>query len=279
MSALSGLLIGDEPNPCEGTSRTWIGWRLVVFRLRRALILVLGVDDVAFERGELLAQLASAMAAPPLGRPVAQSMAQGCRNIFGADGVSLTINNNSPDRLTLYASDVVSGRLEELQDVLTEGPCWDAYGSGSLVATDMGADASRAWPEFTDGAVREFGRFWLWCFPLRPADMTIGTISLYRTRAGGPLEDSPGREAAQFLADTVGAALTTQIAPEEVLEAPWPTRAKIHQATGMIAAQLRISPDDALALLRANAYALDVNLGAAADQVLNRTLSFERTTP
>ena len=43
----------------------------------------------------------------------------------------------------------------------------------------------------------------------------------------------------------------------------WSSRAGIHQATGMVIAQLGISPDDALAVLRAHAYAEDIPLDEA----------------
>jgi hypothetical protein len=84
-------------------------------------------------------------------------------------------------------------------------------------------------------------------------------------------------EAAQFLADTIGAALLRDPIPK--LEpgpdgGMWSARAEVHQATGMVIAQLRIPPDDALALLRAHAYAHDTTLAEIAHQVVTRELGF-----
>ena len=42
----------------------------------------------------------------------------------------------------------------------------------------------------------------------------------------------------------------------------------------MVTAQLRVSPADALALLRAHAYAHDTTLGEVAEQILQRRLIF-----
>jgi AmiR/NasT family two-component response regulator len=59
---------------------------------------------------------------------------------------------------------------------------------------------------------------------------------------------------------------------------PWASRSQIHQATGMVVAQLRLSPEDALALLRAHAYAQDSTLAEiAASVVQKRRLDFPIT--
>lgn len=51
-------------------------------------------------------------------------------------------------------------------------------------------------------------------------------------------------------------------------------RAKIHQATGIVVAQLGVDPDDALAVLRSHAFAGDTTLADIAQQLLVRQLSF-----
>ena len=54
----------------------------------------------------------------------------------------------------------------------------------------------------------------------------------------------------------------------------WPARAKIHQATGMVIAQLKVSPDDALILIRAHAYAQGTTVAAVASALVERRLVF-----
>ena len=51
-------------------------------------------------------------------------------------------------------------------------------------------------------------------------------------------------------------------------------RAEVYQATGMIIAQLAISPDAALATLRAHAFVHDRPIDAVARDVVARTLRF-----
>jgi AmiR/NasT family two-component response regulator len=57
-------------------------------------------------------------------------------------------------------------------------------------------------------------------------------------------------------------------------DGPWDSRAKIHQATGMVMAQLQITGGDAMALLRAHAYAGEMTLDDVAQRVLDKSLEF-----
>ena len=53
--------------------------------------------------------------------------------------------------------------------------------------------------------------------------------------------------------------------------------ARVHQATGIVVAQLAIAPDDALALLRAHAFAENATLDEIARVVVDRQLNFTNT--
>jgi AmiR/NasT family two-component response regulator len=48
----------------------------------------------------------------------------------------------------------------------------------------------------------------------------------------------------------------------------------VHQATGMVIAQMNLPPEDALAILKAHAYALNTTLADVAGRVLRRELDF-----
>ena len=69
------------------------------------------------------------------------------------------------------------------------------------------------------------------------------------------------------LADTVGLSLLGDL---DSLD--WAPRAEVHQATGMVTAQLRIPPGDALAVLRAHAYAQGTTVAAVASDLLDGRL-------
>jgi hypothetical protein len=100
---------------------------------------------------------------------------------------------------------------------------------------------------------------------MRVAGRVVGVLSLYVTtdHLARELED------AQFLADAVGMALLGQI---DSLD--WSTRSQIHQATGMVTAQLGIPPSDALAILRAHAFATSATLRSVAHDVIARRIVF-----
>ncbi|WP_246486320.1 ANTAR domain-containing protein [Kribbella qitaiheensis] len=92
----------------------------------------------------------------------------------------------------------------------------------------------------------------------------------------GATEVAEADDTAQFLANSVGVALLRDPSQGDGVEGAgaWSSRSRIHQATGMVIAQLRLSADDALAILRAHAYANDTNLADIADQVVGRRLHF-----
>jgi len=228
-----------------------------------------------FEHSELLARLAHAVSRPPPGRPLAQSLAQGCQEILETDGVSLTLYNSGVDRVTLYTSDPVADRLEQLQDVLTEGPCWQSYLTNQQVRTTLD-EQTPAWTEFTRTARTELGPLALFSVPMRQAGTAIGVISFYQQLPHGLIAGPQGPPVGQFLADAVAFSLTNHADVEEVLGLSWNKRARVHQATGMVVAQLHISVKDALALLRASAYAHNTTVADIAERVLNRTLDFGR---
>jgi hypothetical protein len=84
-------------------------------------------------------------------------------------------------------------------------------------------------------------------------------------------------DTAQFLADAAAStlirdplAVTMTAGPGEV--SGWSSRAVVHQATGMLVGTLRISVEDALAILRSHAFATGTELTVVARAVVERSL-------
>ena len=82
------------------------------------------------------------------------------------------------------------------------------------------------------------------------------------------------------LAAATGAALMRdpEAVDRDLLDGPWQSRAEIHEATGMVVAQLGLNSDDALAVLKAHAYAGETTLIEIAERVVDRTIHFFNTS-
>ncbi|MEV0283211.1 GAF and ANTAR domain-containing protein [Kribbella sp. NPDC050820] len=223
-------------------------------------------DDVV-----LVARLTALAAANSEPEGLALRMAQACQEFLGVDGVAITIENTSPRRTVLCATDAVAARLEDLQEVTGEGPCRDAYRLNEPIRLTLADD--RRWPVFSAAAFEAVGRLTTLSFPMRPEGPPWGAISMYVAPDREPTE-SPAT--AQVLVDAIGAVLLR--APAEALVAAGDLgddRTTVNQATGMVIVQADLSHADALAILRARAYAADQPLAAVAAQVVHRRISFK----
>jgi hypothetical protein len=228
-----------------------------------------------YNRTTVLALLARAVASSPADQPLAVRLCRASVDILDADGGAITLSSTRPERLTVSTSNGTSARIEDLQDVLGEGPGQDAFREGRAVVAHVDGDQGGPFPMFTELAGDIAGPVTVWAIPMHHGGVTIGVLTLYRSR--GDLAQSI--DDAQFLADAVGAALLDDRAHEGMVPfSAWTDRARVHQATGMVVAQLAIAPDDALAILRAHAYAESTTLDEIARAVVDRRLSFTHTT-
>lgn len=223
------------------------------------------------ERSTLLARLTRIVATTAPEAPLADRLCLAYAEILGAEGAAITVGFATPDRTTLSASDDVATRMEDLQDVLREGPGLDAFRTGRP-AVHSRAEQGRLWPMLQQAMSEHRANVSLLAFPMKPDSEVLGAISLY-SAAEPDLRCSI--EEAQFLADAIGVAILGRFNREEPTDAVWATRDRINQATGMVVAQLGIRSTDALAVLRAHAYAQDVPLEEVATAVVIRKLDFK----
>lgn len=191
-------------------------------------------------------------------------------------GASVSVVSGS-GHSTLGATDETAAQLEELQFELGEGPHWDAVRSGrELLVPDM-RDRGSLWPVFAARArALEVGA--VFAFPLNLGAATVGVVDLY---CSTPSILSPGDVSRARSFATAAAGLAFQLAAraagagEPVGEsAPPELRRVVHQATGMVLVQLDLTATDALARLRAHAFAAGVPLESVAQDVVAGRLSF-----
>jgi hypothetical protein len=202
-----------------------------------------------------------------------------CTEALSVTGAGISLLSRD-QRTSLGTSDDVAGTIEEAHFTLGEGPGVDAARLGVTVhEPDLAAAGLTRWPMFTPQALGA-GVAAIDALPLRvgTAHTGIGTMHLYRTQPG-PLT-APQLADALTVADLIthtvlalqGDAPTGTLALP-LAEIPFPR--VVHQATGMIAAQLNISVTDALARLRSHAYAHDRPIDDIAAQIVARTLRFD----
>lgn len=183
---------------------------------------------------------------------------------------------------SVCTSDEVSALIEDLQYVLGEGPCVDAWREDQpVLEPDLADPRERRWPAFTPPAV-EAGVRAVFGFPLQVGVVRLGALNLYRDRLG-PLSDEQHEDALVMAGVAARAVLAMQAgAPPGALAAELEVggdfQLVVHQASGMVAVQLGVTVGEALVRLRAHAFASDRLLAEVARDVVDRRLRFDAHT-
>jgi hypothetical protein len=180
---------------------------------------------------------------------------------------------------SVCTSNEVSARIEELQYTFGEGPCIDAFRQDHPVAEpDLADPEVPRWLAFSPPAVAAGARA-VFGFPVQIGAARLGALNLYRDEAGS-LSDAQYADSVLMAAVSARAVLTLQAgAPVGTLAAELESgaglRFAVHQAAGMIAAQLEVGVAEALVRLRARAFAEARPLKEVAEEVVARALRFD----
>lgn len=192
--------------------------------------------------------------------------------VNGAAGAVMTLGAAAGERNVVCATDRLAEKIEDTQSVVQEGPSLDALRTREQVGF-YDAEMQRArWPllaQAWDG--REVLPL-LKAFPVAPSGHLMGTLLVYGDDGGPAALAAPQ---GQVLADTVGIVLAQHPPPDPGEEERWSVRDRVSQATGMVMAQLRVGPADALALLRAHAFARDTTLSEISGSVVAKEVRFD----
>jgi hypothetical protein len=194
-------------------------------------------------------------------------------------GCALVLMSGAESASMLAGAGPHASTVTGLQMELGEGPCLQAHASGVPVfLPDLAAEAANRWPTFAAAALAA-GVHAEFSLPLAVGPGGIGTLDLCR--------DRPGMLSEEHLADAL---VTADIARDAVLYQPYAPggrglaemldtggtdRIVIHQATGMIAAQLNDTTSNALARLRAAAFASGRPMYDIAQDVVERRVRFD----
>ena len=194
-------------------------------------------------------------------------------------GCALILMSGAESASLLAGAGRHASTITGLQMELGEGPCLQAHASGIPVfMPDLTAESANRWPTFAAAALA-VGVHAEFSLPLTVGPGGIGTLDLCR--------DRPGMLSDEHLADAL---VTADIARDAVLYQPYAAggpgvaellaaagtdRIVIHQATGMIAAQLDDTIANALARLRAAAFASGRSMYDIAQDVVERRVRFD----
>ena len=179
---------------------------------------------------------------------------------------------------TISASDARAARLDAAQFDVGVGPCWDGLRSaGPIAEPSLRTDGAARWPAFAAAVQREPVSS-IFAFPLIVGPPRLGAVDLYSHE---PVDlDAGDTQRAAALAEVVGrhilrAALATSSVDDDSDLNPR-TRRTVHQATGVVLAQLEISPDDALVMIQAHAFASGHSVMEVAGEIVEGRLRFRR---
>ena len=197
-------------------------------------------------------------------------------DLFEVTGASISTLGPLLGSETLSASDRIAARLDEIQFDLGEGPCWDAMrGARPVYAPDI-RDARSRWPGFSDAIAQDAVQT-LFALPLRVGPLQIGAVDMYSAQHSAL--DTVQTRRAGILADAVGqqvlrAAITRSGEGHEPVAPSAFSRRVIHQATGMVLAQLDVSAEDAVLVLQGHAFAAGLSMMEVARRVVDRSIDF-----
>lgn len=211
------------------------------------------------------------------GRPVLDRFLVLTAELLSVSAAAVAVIGDGQHRGSLSVSDPRYAAVDDLQFSLGEGPCLDARRWGHPVLAPDLAAGDGGWTAFPSAALGH-GVGAVFAFPLSVGGQGLGVLSLYRD-APGPLGTADlsdaielSRIATHLLLD-LQAGLVPGSVPARLADI-LDHRAHVHQATGMIAAQLGTDVATALARLRSHAWSNDRSIDDVARDVVDRVLRF-----
>lgn len=199
-----------------------------------------------------------------------------CAELLDAAGAGLTLAT-AGGQLEVLASTSEESRLVELMQLRAgEGPCVEAYLTGTVVAVPDVSALVDIWPLFARKAL-SLGFRSVHCIPMQLRGETIGSLNLFRTTLGRLPDDDIA--VARGLADiaTIGIlhqrAMSESDIARQQLQQALDSRVIIEQAKGVLAHTHSLDMNGAFGLLRGYARQHGIRLQDVARDVVERRLT------
>ena len=212
-------------------------------------------------------------------QPDTSSLCQVSAAVTQMSGAGIMLMSGDTPQGSICTTGGVSDLIERLQYELGEGPCVDAYKQDRpVLEPDLEHPATPRWLGFSGPACGAGVRA-VFGFPLRVGAVRLGALNLYRDTPGrlGDDQHADALVMSEIAAETI--LLLQADAPPGMLSAALQEGSDfhfaVHQAAGMVAAQLGVSIGQALVRLRAHAFGNNRVLAEVAAEVVNRTLRFD----
>ncbi len=216
------------------------------------------------------------------GTDIGERLCGMCVELLEVSGAGIMVMMDGEHSSSLGVSDQAIGVVEDLQFTLGEGPCIDAFHHTEPVREpDLRNPVEARWPGLAGPAV-DAGVRAIFGFPIMSGTIALGALDLYLTEPGdltptqiedaATMTDLISRTVLDIQANTAPGAIADQF------EASLDHRAVVHQATGMLSAQLAIPVADALVRIRAHAYAETTPINEVATAIVDRVLCLDPTS-
>jgi hypothetical protein len=221
-------------------------------------------------------------AEPSAGRTVPEWLRRLCAaaaRALPASGVTVGVMTEQGVGAVTAATDPVSQSLLELQFTLGEGPSKDAFGSRRpVLEPDLGVATARRWPGYAPAA-QAAGVRAVFALPLQVGAARLGSLEVWRSEPGSlpaasvTLALTFAEVALEALLD--GQARSGAAGVPDGLDQALDASYVVYQAQGMVMVDLGISLADAMARLRAHAFASESPLMTVATDVVAGRLRLE----
>lgn len=203
------------------------------------------------------------------------------RKNFDASGAAVSLISAADFRGVIAGSDESSMRIDEMQYTAGEGPCYEASAAQQPVLVSDVRAAQERWPGYVTAVVAA-GVGAAFTFPVGMDGLAI--LSLYASEprrltvnehalAVGFAEVATRILAASGGSDIAAVPSARTMARDTGDRQPWEltvaNHAQVYQAQGMLMVDLDVSLTEALALMRARAFAADMNLPDFAQEVVD----------